>query len=75
MIIIQFFPAWAGLTLSATLLAHDAGLNKERTTNTIAVVLEGFGVSEHVLRSKDKRKGGKRKVRDRDYGLSPELFN
>ena len=67
--------AWAGLTLWATLLAHDAGLNIERTTNTIAVVLEGLGVSEHVLRSKDKLKGGKRKVRDRDYGLPSELFD
>jgi len=74
-IIIQFLPAWAGLTLWATLLAHDAGLNIERITNTIGIVLEGLGVSEHVLRSKDKRKGGKRKVRDRDYGLSPELFD
>jgi len=49
-IIIQFLPAWAGLTLWATLLAHDAGLNIERITNTIAVVLEKIGIDPNILR-------------------------
>ncbi len=37
--------------------------------------MERLGVPEYVLHAKDKLKGGKRKTRDRDYGLPAELFD
>ncbi len=67
--------AWVGISAGATYVAFDAGINIEETTISIANFLVSLGVPAHLLSAKDKLKGGKKRSRDRDYGLPPELFD
>jgi RHS repeat-associated protein len=61
--------AWAGVSVGATYVAYDAGINIEATTISIANILVKLGVPEHILHSK----GGRRNIWPDQYGTPPKV--